>query len=249
MSAVRVLASPHRIKASHRRRWKGAAGRFVQRYYDPIIGRFLSVDPVAADPSSGGNFNRYNYANGNPYKFTDPDGRQTWNPDGTVSWDPPAKTGPFGEPLGGTNPIVTTARELTTAGAQVEEGVVTVFSGSAEARVAGEIGEAGAGGARAGKPFTRAGKAEVRVDNAAEHGGQTTCMRCGRSTVPAQQSRAGVTPPKNETHVDHIVPKSKGGNGSPDNGQILCRECNLRKADEHTAGPGGSSAGGLSIWE
>ncbi|MGR4876191.1 RHS repeat-associated core domain-containing protein [Pseudoxanthomonas sp. LARHCG66] len=46
-----------------------------QRYYDPTIGRFLSVDPVTADGSSGGNFNRYWYANNNPYKFTDPDGR------------------------------------------------------------------------------------------------------------------------------------------------------------------------------
>ena len=45
-----------------------------QRYYDPGIGRFLSVDPVAARPM-GDNFNRYWYANNNPYKFTDPDGR------------------------------------------------------------------------------------------------------------------------------------------------------------------------------
>jgi RHS repeat-associated protein len=46
-----------------------------QRYYDPGIGRFLSVDPVTADGSSGTNFNRYWYANNNPYRFTDPDGR------------------------------------------------------------------------------------------------------------------------------------------------------------------------------
>ncbi|MDZ4348879.1 MAG: RHS repeat-associated core domain-containing protein, partial [Xanthomonadaceae bacterium] len=50
-----------------------------QRYYDPIIGRFLSIDPVAADPNSGSNFNRYWYANNNPYKFTDPDGRESKN--------------------------------------------------------------------------------------------------------------------------------------------------------------------------
>jgi RHS repeat-associated protein len=48
-----------------------------QRYYDPMIGRFLSVDPVTADSKTGGNFNRYWYANNNPYKFTDPDGRQS----------------------------------------------------------------------------------------------------------------------------------------------------------------------------
>lgn len=51
-------------------------GRFVQRYYDPSIGRFLSVDPVAAH-ETGDNFNRYAYANINPYRFTDPDGRES----------------------------------------------------------------------------------------------------------------------------------------------------------------------------
>lgn len=49
-----------------------------QRYYDPGIGRFLSVDPVTADGNTGGNFNRYKYAANNPYKFTDPDGRQEY---------------------------------------------------------------------------------------------------------------------------------------------------------------------------
>ena len=48
-----------------------------QRYYDPVIGRFLSVDPVTAYSSPGANFNRYWYANNNPYKFIDPDGRQS----------------------------------------------------------------------------------------------------------------------------------------------------------------------------
>ncbi|WP_277928951.1 HYD1 signature containing ADP-ribosyltransferase family protein, partial [Luteimonas aquatica] len=48
-----------------------------QRYYDPAIGRFLSVDPVTANSGTGANFNRYWYANNNPYRFTDPDGRQT----------------------------------------------------------------------------------------------------------------------------------------------------------------------------
>ena len=58
-----------------------------QRYYDPEIGRFLSVDPVTADASTGGNFNRYWYANNNPYKFTDPDGRAaiTWGPIGQTA--------------------------------------------------------------------------------------------------------------------------------------------------------------------
>ncbi len=48
-----------------------------QRYYDPKIGRFLSVDPVVVDTQTAGNFNRYWYANNNPYRFTDPDGRDS----------------------------------------------------------------------------------------------------------------------------------------------------------------------------
>jgi uncharacterized protein RhaS with RHS repeats len=56
-----------------------------QRYYDPGIGRFLSVDPVTADGNTGGNFNRYWYANNNPYRFTDPDGRCTVAASATAS--------------------------------------------------------------------------------------------------------------------------------------------------------------------
>lgn len=47
-----------------------------QRYYDPEIPRFLSVDPVTAYSNPVGAFNRYWYANNNPYGFIDPDGRQ-----------------------------------------------------------------------------------------------------------------------------------------------------------------------------
>lgn len=49
-----------------------------QRYYDPMCGCFLSVDPVTA--YSNGDmrfFSRYAYAFNNPYRFTDPDGRQS----------------------------------------------------------------------------------------------------------------------------------------------------------------------------
>lgn len=46
-----------------------------QRYYDQDLGRFLSVDPVPAQPRKSITFNRYWYAAGNPYKFIDPDGR------------------------------------------------------------------------------------------------------------------------------------------------------------------------------
>ncbi|WP_080760027.1 RHS repeat domain-containing protein [Alteromonas macleodii] len=49
------------------------------RYYDPVIGRFYSNDPVGTLEHLGGTggihgFNRYAYANNNPYKYTDPNG-------------------------------------------------------------------------------------------------------------------------------------------------------------------------------
>ncbi|MBA0448336.1 RHS repeat-associated core domain-containing protein [Stenotrophomonas maltophilia] len=65
-----------------------------QRYYDPQIGLFLSVDPVTVYKSPAAMFNRYRYANSNPYRFYDPDGRCTGsrikNGDGTC-----ASTGEF----------------------------------------------------------------------------------------------------------------------------------------------------------
>jgi RHS repeat-associated protein len=46
-----------------------------QRYYDPQVGRFLSVDPVTPLEQPVGMFNRFVYSLNNPYKFNDPDGR------------------------------------------------------------------------------------------------------------------------------------------------------------------------------
>jgi RHS repeat-associated protein len=50
------------------------------RYYDPVIGRFYSNDPVDAvshlsNEEGIKGFNRYSYAVNNPYKYTDPDGK------------------------------------------------------------------------------------------------------------------------------------------------------------------------------
>ena len=45
------------------------------RYYDPALGRFLSVDSVGFNEQNVHSFNRYAYGNNNPYRFKDPDGR------------------------------------------------------------------------------------------------------------------------------------------------------------------------------
>lgn len=64
-----------------------------QRYYDPIAGRFLSVDPVTTNAKDGSFFGRYHYANNNPYKFVDPDGRSFQRPE-DLRWP-----NPWGNPL------------------------------------------------------------------------------------------------------------------------------------------------------
>jgi len=44
------------------------------RYYDPVMGRFLSTDPVGFVNRNPASFNRYLYVNNNPYIYNDPDG-------------------------------------------------------------------------------------------------------------------------------------------------------------------------------
>ena len=44
------------------------------RYYDPILGRFMAIDPMNVNPEASFTFNRYAYANNNPYGYIDPDG-------------------------------------------------------------------------------------------------------------------------------------------------------------------------------
>jgi uncharacterized protein RhaS with RHS repeats len=46
------------------------------RYYDPAVGRFLSVDPLGPIDESMSHFNRYTYSNNNPIVNIDPDGRK-----------------------------------------------------------------------------------------------------------------------------------------------------------------------------
>jgi len=44
------------------------------RLYDPVLGRFLSLDPYVVDNTYSQDFNRFTYARNNPLIFTDPDG-------------------------------------------------------------------------------------------------------------------------------------------------------------------------------
>jgi len=189
-----------------------------QRYYDPIVGRFLSVDPVTADAGSGGNFNRYWYANNNPYRFTDPDGRfvpvllvgvallfnsedaNAPGPGDTVE----VKTGP--------EALMEVAEKLP------------ALKGLKAARTLGRVIEKG-------KNFTKAQKREILKANRERNGGVLKSDKSGKELVPAKKSEKGVTPPENEVQVDHRVPKSKGGSNDSSNADVLSRKENRDKSD------------------
>jgi 5-methylcytosine-specific restriction endonuclease McrA len=87
-----------------------------------------------------------------------------------------------------------------------------------------------------GKRFTTQQKKSVKKENASANEGKTRCEECRVETVPAKKHEKGVTPPPNETHVDHKIPSAKGGPSEVDNGQVLCRDCNLKKGDKEPRG-------------
>ncbi|MEA1993091.1 MAG: RHS repeat-associated core domain-containing protein, partial [Euryarchaeota archaeon] len=52
---------------------------FGARYYDPLIGRFITTDPVKGDQMNPQTFNPYVYCLNNPLKYIDPAGERPLN--------------------------------------------------------------------------------------------------------------------------------------------------------------------------
>jgi RHS repeat-associated protein len=79
-----LRVSPQPAAANNRQWFHGKAvdtetgfSYFGARYYDTLLGRFMSIDPADVKDDDIHSFNRYAFANNNPYRFTDPDGRQS----------------------------------------------------------------------------------------------------------------------------------------------------------------------------
>ena len=65
------------------------------RLYDPLLGRFLSPDPIVANPADGQQWNLYSYAGNSPLSYVDPSGLSFCDP-AQQSW-----CGGVGLPSGG----------------------------------------------------------------------------------------------------------------------------------------------------
>ncbi len=84
----------------------------------------------------------------------------------------------------------------------------------------------------AGKLFKRKSPSKKVKQEIRDRDGNV-CQNCGGATQTPQQSEKGVSPPGNESNIDHKLPVSKGGTREPDNLQNLCRTCNLEKSDKY----------------
>jgi RHS repeat-associated protein len=90
------------------------------RLYDPMLGRFLSTDPIVGDPGDGQSWNPYSYVKNNPLKYLDPSGFQHEPPVPPAPPAPPTGSGLVGATLNGNGkPLHFTNEEVTVHGQQV----------------------------------------------------------------------------------------------------------------------------------
>ena len=169
------------------------------RYYEPVSGRFLSVDPVEPSGANTFSFNRYAYADNNPIVRTDPDGR---DPDfafgvgvGLSPWisdkDKAFLQRVFAQAhQGDTLAGVGIGQSLKEVADTKETSKATLMAIAAKvAVILVNRGRGTSGGSRAGKSFTPKGKAEIDSANAQRNGGVNVCEHCGVEVVPGQRSQ------------------------------------------------------------
>ena len=82
-----------------------------------------------------------------------------------------------------------------------------------------------------GKEFTQAQKLAIIEENMRRNGGQLRSDLSGAILSAPQRYALGYIPPKNEAQVDHVFPRSRGGENSYNNARVLSREENLLKSN------------------
>ncbi|HEU5314746.1 MAG TPA: RHS repeat-associated core domain-containing protein [Chloroflexota bacterium] len=190
------------------------------RFYDSVTGRFLSKDPFPGATALPASQHPYAYAHGAPTQYTDPSGLCLWD----------LCLGEAELTILGIGFLAATAGPSIHA--WIESGTPQQIAAAFDQMVdcAGQtIGDFIQQAKRRAEDFTRGQKGKLRDDNMERNEGAYLCEICGRDMEPAEQSKSGVRPPDNEAHADHKIPVAQGGKGELENGQMICRYCNLRK--------------------
>ena len=87
-------------------------------------------------------------------------------------------------------------------------------------------------GVASGKNFTQQQKSQIIKENMSRNKGVVRSDLSGQKLVRPEKSKKGITPPRNEWQIDHIVSKNKGGTNSYKNAQVLSRKENRMKSDK-----------------
>ena len=104
--------------------------------------------------------------------------------------------------------------------------------GTSAGKTTGDAVEKAAAGSSKGKKFSQATKKKAKELNRKKNDGELRSDQSGEKLVEPKKHEKGVTPPENEAHVDHIKPKSRGGDNNIENAQILSRKENLKKGNK-----------------
>lgn len=222
------------------------------RYYDPDVGRFLSIDPSAPSAADGEDFNRYAYVRNNPYRAVDLDGHvieTLWDVAnvgiGVVSFGQNVAAGNLGAAALDAVGVIVDSLAVVAPGvpggvgtmikvARAGDAATDLASGARAAAKAGEaagatkiaVVEKTASGKRVGD-FTRSQKQAAKAENATQNGGRMACTDCGRN-VEATKSIAGRRTPDDQAQVHHD-PAIKDGGGRNSKAVVLCPPCHQKR--------------------
>ena len=198
------------------------SGLYLTRYraYDSVVGRWLSRDPLGeATTSPVGNL--YTYVGGRPTNATDISG---------LVASGPVQAGPSSGGQSCSDGGFSARPQL----AQLL-GPPPVFFGRPPVVLPRpvtpleELPPGSSGGLGAERNFPRSYNKQQPEG--------TPCLYCGEPTTKE--------PGPNQLQGDHVVPKSQGGNNTPENYAPSCRTCNLQKGPRtpkewyNKLGPGG----------
>lgn len=149
------------------------------RYYHPLLGRFLSIDPMEANPEDIHGLNRYSYANNNPAKYVDSDGHN------------PLDIGFFGYDIAKLVYAIYRGEGVKGAALDVAMsavGVVSPVPFAGQAMKAARIAERGA---EAGHVAALATKVESAATKVAKSGGESAKAARGREAHKNYENALG----------------------------------------------------------